>query len=47
MISAPDHESRFRHFFHQEIECLDHQFQALVGSPFAEGKNAVHWIASP
>jgi hypothetical protein len=37
MISASDDESRCRHFFDQEIECLDHQFQALVGSPFAEG----------
>jgi hypothetical protein len=47
MISAPDHESRFRHFLHKQIECLDHQFQALVGSPFAECKDAVNWIATP
>ena len=47
MISAANDESRFRHLFHQKIECLNHRFQALVGSPFAEGKDAVNRIATP
>jgi hypothetical protein len=46
MISAGDDQFRFRHFHSQQIKGLDHQFEALVGAPFAECENAVNWIAA-
>lgn len=37
MISARNYQSGFRHFFRENIECLDHQPEALVGAPLPEG----------
>jgi hypothetical protein len=46
MISAGDDQLCFRHFFSQQIERLDHQFEALVRAPFSECKNAVNRITA-
>lgn len=47
MIATGNHQPRFRHSFNEDIECFDHQFQAFVCTPFAEGKNALNRIPSP
>ena len=46
MISARDDQSCFGHLLSQQIERLNHQFEALVGAPFSECENAVNRIAA-
>jgi hypothetical protein len=47
MVSAGNHESRLRHLRRYQIEGLDHEFETLVCSPFAERQNAVGGSATP
>ena len=46
MISAGDDQLCFGHLISQQIERLDHQFEALVGAPFPECEDAVNWITT-
>jgi len=39
MVSAGNHEPRIGNPCDYEIERFDHEFKALVGSPFSEGQN--------
>ena len=41
MVPSSDYESGVRQGLRYMLECLNHQFQALVSSPFAEGEYAV------
>ena len=41
MISAGNHEFRLGQLRSNRIEGLDHKLEPFVGSPFAEGQNAV------
>ena len=40
MVTAGNHQSRLRKLAREQSKRLDHEFQALVGSPLTEGKNA-------
>lgn len=46
MVATRNHKPRFRHLLGQQIEGLDHQFQALVCAPLSERENAVKGIAA-
>ncbi|MGE5055735.1 MAG: hypothetical protein ACM3WP_16375 [Acidobacteriota bacterium] len=46
MISAGYDQSCFRHLLSEQIERLDHQFEALVSAPLSECENAVNRIAA-
>jgi hypothetical protein len=46
MISARDDQCCFGHLLSHQIEGLNHQFEALVGAPFPECKNAVNRITA-
>ena len=47
MVASGDNQSRVRKRLRDGFERFDHEFQPLVGSPFAESKNAVLGIAAP
>jgi hypothetical protein len=47
MISSSDDQLRVRHSLREQMKRLDHQFEPLVSSPFAESENAVLRIATP
>jgi hypothetical protein len=46
MIAAGDDEPCIRQSFGNDVEGLDHEFQPLVGSPFAERQDAMLRIAA-
>jgi hypothetical protein len=46
MISAPNHQSGFRHPLREDIECFNHQLQPLIGAPLSKSENAVLWVAT-
>ncbi len=46
MVSPSHNQFCFGHPRRQKVERLNHQFQALVGPPFAKGKNTVLRIAT-
>jgi hypothetical protein len=46
MIATRNHQFRVRYAILQDLEGRDHQFQALVGSPFAKGKDALLGITT-
>ncbi len=41
MIAASNHEFCFWHFCSEKIEGIDHELEALIGSPFSEGENSM------
>jgi len=47
MVAACHDELRVGQTVGQQIERLHHQFQPLIGSPFAEGENALLRIPPP
>jgi len=46
MISAGDDQLRVRQYVGDSLKSIDHEFEALVGSPLAERQNAVLRIAA-
>jgi hypothetical protein len=44
MIASRDHQFCIRQFRADRLKSFNHQFQAFVGSPLSEGKNAVFGI---
>ena len=46
MISAADDQLNVRHFLGKQLESFNHQLKPLIGSPFAEGKDAIRWISA-
>ena len=46
MVPACDHQFRIREGLRHVLKCLNHQLQPLVGSPFAEGQDAMFRISS-
>jgi hypothetical protein len=46
VIAASDNQLGIRNSLYNLPKRLDHQFQALVSSPFPEGENAMHRIAT-
>ena len=46
MVSTTDHQFRLRQSLMHDLECFDHQFEPLIGSPFSECQNAVIRIAA-
>ncbi|HET6179002.1 MAG TPA: hypothetical protein VFE61_18880 [Candidatus Sulfotelmatobacter sp.] len=47
MVAARNHELRSWQFGRDPVKRLDHQFQALVGSPFPESQNTVDRSTPP
>jgi hypothetical protein len=47
MVPSSNHQPGVGQGFRHILESLSHQLQALVGSPFAEGQNAVFRISPP
>ena len=46
MIASGDDQLCVRQSGHYELECLNHEFKAFIGSPFAESQDAVFRIAA-
>jgi hypothetical protein len=46
MVSSRDDEPGLRESLGENVESLNHEFEALVGSPFTEGKDAMCGIAA-
>lgn len=44
MVTPADHQPCSRQLRGDDIKRLNHQFEAFVRSPFAEGQNAMSWI---
>jgi len=42
MISTGDYQRSFRYFFSDPIKGSDHEFEALVGSPFSKCENSMY-----
>jgi hypothetical protein len=47
VVAPGNHQLRFGHLRGNQIKSLDHQFQTLVGSPFAESQDAVDGRSTP
>lgn len=47
MISAGNNQLYVRHSFGKQRKSFNHQLQPLIGSPLAEGENAVGRIPAP
>ncbi len=41
MVRSGNHQLGFGYLGSNQIECLDHEFETFIGSPFAESENAV------
>jgi hypothetical protein len=46
VVSSRDNEPGLRESLGENVKRLNHEFKTLVGSPFAEGKNAMFGIAA-
>jgi len=42
MIPTGNHKRCFRYFFGETIKGIDHEFEALVGSPLSECENSMY-----
>ena len=47
MVSTGNHKPGVRQLCSDQVICLDHQFEAFVRSPLAEGENAVNRATAP
>jgi hypothetical protein len=47
MIATGNYQLRIRQGFYNDVECLDHEFEPLVSSPFSESQDAMLGIAAP
>jgi hypothetical protein len=46
MVASSNYQLGIWKLLRHNLESLDHEFKPLVGSPFSESQNAVHWIAT-
>lgn len=47
MIASSHHQFHVWQLLRNDIECVDHQLEALVGAPFSERQNAMFRISPP
>jgi hypothetical protein len=47
MVASGNHELGFGPLCRDQMEGINHEFEPLVGSPFAERQNAMDWSTTP